>query len=403
MRRPDCQKASLVNARDTEGFFMASVTLEHVAKTYASKLGEVRALDDVSLAVSDREFAVLVGPSGCGKTSTLRVVAGLEEVTTGTIRIGDRVVTDVAPKDRDIAMVFQNYALYPHMTVFKNMAFGLKMRRVPKAQIKHRVHEVADMLGVSHLLDRKPAALSGGEKQRVAVGRAIARRPRVFLFDEPLSNLDAKLRMHMRTELKDLHRKLQTTIIYVTHDQEEAMTLGDRLIIMRAGRIQQCGAPLDVYDRPSNRFVAGFIGTPPMNLLEGRIEHDGSGAFFTGKAVRLAFPENLTGAMKALAGQEVVLGVRPEHMRFDGAGAQSDDPKQMEQTTGGVPQVRASVTVVEPLGDRITVHLVTRAGEPIVANVSPTVRVSPGQDITIAVDMTRAHLYASDDTGGRLH
>ncbi|GAF95045.1 unnamed protein product, partial [marine sediment metagenome] len=211
---------------------MATVTLEHVTKTYPSREGEVRAVDDLSLTVADRELVVVVGPSGCGKTTTLRSVAGLEEIDSGTIRIGDRDVTRMAPKDRDIAMVFQNYALYPHMTVFTNMAFGLKMRRVPKDRIKRKVHEVAEMLGLEQLLDRKPAALSGGERQRVAVGRAIVRRPQVFLFDEPLSNLDAKLRVHMRTEIKSLHRRLETTIIYVTHDQEEAMTLGDRLVIM---------------------------------------------------------------------------------------------------------------------------------------------------------------------------
>src|SRR3989304_3391716 len=251
---------------------MAGVTLEQVTRTFRTRKGEVRAVDDLSLSVGDGEFIVLVGPSGCGKTTTLRLIAGLEELTTGTIRIGDRVVNRVAPKDRDVAMVFQNYALYPHMTVYKNMAFGLKMRRVPRKDILRKVGEVAGKLGLTHLLERKPASLSGGECQRVAVGRAIGRKPQGFLFDEPLSNLDAGLRTQMRTELKDLHRELRTTVVYVTHDQEEAMTLGDRLVVLKEGVVQQCGTPLEVYNRPANRFVAGFIGTPPMNFFDGRLE-----------------------------------------------------------------------------------------------------------------------------------
>ena len=269
---------------------MASVTLEGVSCIFPAKGGAVRAVDDISLSVADREFVVLIGPSGCGKTTTLRLIAGLEEPSAGTIRIDDKNVDRVPPRHRDVAMVFQNYALYPHMTVFKNMAFGLKMRKVPKAQIRRKVGEVSEMLGLSHLLERKPADLSGGEAQRVALGRAIVRRPKVFLFDEPLSNLDARLRLNMRAELKALHRNLQTTMIYVTHDQEEAMTLGDRVAVLRDGRIQQCDDPMTVYEKPANVYVAGSIGTPLMNLFHGRLEEDGVDLAFTGKACRIVLP-----------------------------------------------------------------------------------------------------------------
>ena len=370
---------------------MATVTLRHVTKIYKAKKGEVRAVDDLCLEIAEREFLVLVGPSGCGKTTTLRLVAGLEEVSAGTIHIADRVVNDVPPKDRDIAMVFQNYALYPHMTVFKNMAFGLKMRRVPKEEIKRKVREVAAMLGIEQLLERKPAALSGGEQQRVAVGRAIVRTPRVFLFDEPLSNLDAKLRVHMRTELKSLHRKLQATIIYVTHDQEEAMTLGDRLVIMNRGVIQQCGPPLEVYNRPANRFVAGFIGTPAMNFLEGRIKRQGDSVLFAGEVGVLPFPPQQAEALAAQVGQEVVLGVRPEHLSLDGG----------EVTPAA--SLATSVTVVEPLGDTLNVHLVAPAGEPLVARLGPTASITPGEQITLAVDMSRVHVFAAAEPGQRLN
>src|SRR5687768_11476517 len=250
---------------------MARVDLEQVTKVFP---GGVKAVDSVDLAVADREFVVLVGPSGCGKSTTLRMIAGLEDVTSGTVRIGDRVVNDVPPKDRDIAMVFQNYALYPHMTVYKNMAFALKLRKVPKPQIQQRVIEAAKMLEIEHLLERRPRELSGGQRQRVAVGRAIVREPAAFLFDEPLSNLDAKLRVTTRAELKRLHRRLRTTTIYVTHDQEEAMTLGDRIVVMKDGAIQQADTPLRTYNHPANRFVAGFIGMPPMNFFDGTIRSE---------------------------------------------------------------------------------------------------------------------------------
>ena len=385
-----------------KGSFVATVTLENITKTYRAKRGEIRAVDDLSLAVADREFVVLVGPSGCGKTTTLRLVAGLEGVDAGTIRIGERVVNDVAPKDRDIAMVFQNYALYPHMTVFKNMGFGLKMRRTPKSEIKRKVQEAAAMLGIEHLLDRKPAALSGGEQQRVAVGRAIVRRPRVFLFDEPLSNLDAKLRVHMRTEIRRLHQEIQTTIIYVTHDQGEAMTLGNRLVIMDKGVVQQRGAPLDIYNRPANRFVAGFVGTPPMNFLDGRIEGDGDRLCFSGPPGRFTLPVELGRALKPYHGQAVILGVRPEHIRLDQAEMQSADPQPVDPRCL-TPSIQASIAVVEPLGDSINVHLAAPGGEKIVARVSPTVSVAPGQSVNATVDMSHAHVFSAGSMGQRLN
>ncbi len=382
---------------------MATVTLEHITKSYKAKGVVVRAVADLNLKMKDREFIVLVGPSGCGKTTTLRLVAGLEEVDAGTILIGDRVVNNVAPKDRDIAMVFQNYALYPHMTVFKNMGFGLKMRRVPKDEIKRKVHEVAGMLGIESLLDRKPAALSGGERQRVAVGRAIVRRPQVFLFDEPLSNLDAKLRTHMRTEIKSLHRKLQATIIYVTHDQEEAMTLGDRLVVMKGGVVQQCGTPLDVYNRPVNRFVGGFIGRPPMNFLEGRLKANDDTLFFSGgEQIWLEVPAAQAKALQQHVGRQVVLGIRPEHVQLTGAAGQqahdATDPSN-DDLSGGVDM---SITVVEPLGDRTHVHGTMPGGASFAVQTQSTTDIQPGQQRTAVIDMTRGHFFAASEAGERL-
>ncbi|MGB2985716.1 MAG: sn-glycerol-3-phosphate ABC transporter ATP-binding protein UgpC [Phycisphaerae bacterium] len=382
---------------------MASVTLDQVTKSFRSKDGEVSAVDDLSLAVADREFVVLVGPSGCGKTTTLRLIAGLEEVTAGTIRIGDRVVNDVAPRDRDIAMVFQNYALYPHMTVFNNMAFGLKMRRVPKSEIKCKVGEAARLLGIEHLLDRKPGALSGGERQRVALGRAIVRKPQVFLFDEPLSNLDARLRTQMRTEIKSLHRDLKTTILYVTHDQEEAMTLGNRIVILKEGVVQQCGTPLTVYNHPANRFVGGFIGTPPMNFLPGRLEGDGEAVFFTGRIGRLAIPPELAKTLKPHRGEAVALGIRPEHFRLAGAGGMpawggAIDPCQELDTVGEMV-----VRDVEPLGESTNVHLEVPTGDSVVARVSPTVTISPGQRVKLLVAMSQSHFFGAGERGERLN
>ncbi len=379
---------------------MATVEFTKANKAYKAKKHSVHAVTDFDLQVDDGQFVVLVGPSGCGKTTVLRLLAGLEELTSGHIRIGARVVDRVAPKDRDVAMVFQNYALYPHMTVFDNMAFGLKMRRVPKAEIKSKVNDVAAMLGLDQLLGRKPAALSGGEQQRVAVGRAIVRRPQVFLFDEPLSNLDALQRVRMRTEIKQRHRQLQTTTIYVTHDQEEAMTLGDRLVIMRDGVIQQVGAPLDVYRRPANRFVAGFIGMPTMNFFEGQITKDNGMLSFVGDVGRLPLPCDMTEAMHACGTPAVTLGLRPEHVRV-GVGADRAD--QSRDASPAMAKLDATVMMVEPLGETVNVHLEGADGVTIVARATLADSIRAGQGISLDVDMRNAHVFNPDDGGMRLN
>lgn len=382
---------------------MAGVTLEQVTRTFRTRKGEVRAVDDLSLSVGNGEFIVLVGPSGCGKTTTLRLIAGLEELTAGTICIGDRVVNRVAPKDRDVAMVFQNYALYPHMTVYKNMAFGLKMRRVPKGEIKRKVGEVAEKLGLTHLLDRKPAALSGGECQRVAVGRAIVRKPQVFLFDEPLSNLDAGLRTQMRTELKDLHRELRTTVVYVTHDQEEAMTLGDRMVVLKEGVVQQCGTPLEVYNRPANRFVAGFVGTPPMNFFDGQLECNDGVVCFAGRIGRLLLPQSMSMSLHRHGGEAVVLGIRPQRAMVKDGGPRVEAEERPGSSDLADRTVIGGATVrhIEPLGDSINIHLRTAGGASIVARVTPTTAVSPGQTVSVGLDLSYAHVFSADD-GRRL-
>src|SRR5436853_3037941 len=304
---------------------MAKVTVNHVYKIYPAEKGSsVTAVDDVNLEIADREFVVLVGPSGCGKSTTLRMIAGLEEISRGDIYIGERRGNDVAPKDRYIAMVFQNYALYPHMTVYDNMAFGLKMRKFPKPEIAKRVGEAAEILGIQELLKRKPRQLSGGQRQRVAVGRAIVRHPQVFLFDEPLSNLDAKLRVQMRVELKRLHERLETTAIYVTHDQVEAMTLGSRVVVMKDGWVQQVGEPLEIYSKPLNRFVAGFIGSPSMNFIPVTLT-DGSGTLFAeASGLKIKVPPQKAQSLMPYKGQGVTLGVRPEDLRV-AAGSDSPD------------------------------------------------------------------------------
>ena len=288
---------------------MAQVVLKDLVKRFSE---EVIAVNSVNLDIQDKEFIVLVGPSGCGKTTTLRMVAGLEDISGGEIRIGDRLVNDVPPKDRNIAMVFQNYALYPHMTVYKNMAFSLKLRRTPKAEIEQRVKAAADILGIGELLERKPKQLSGGQRQRVAVGRAIVRQPEVFLFDEPLSNLDAKLRVNMRAELIKLHERLDSTMIYVTHDQVEAMTMGDRIVVMRNGFIQQVGSPMQVYNEPTNQFVAGFIGSPPMNFLEAMLVQENGAVQVDVKGSRLTLPADRAKQVEGYVNQPVVFGIRPE-------------------------------------------------------------------------------------------
>lgn len=370
---------------------MAQVTLDRVEKIYK---GGVRAVNGVSLRINDGQFVVLVGPSGCGKSTTLRMIAGLEEISSGTISIGDRVVNTVAPKDRDIAMVFQNYALYPHMTVYENMAFGLKLRKTPKAEIEERVREASAILGLDEYLQRKPKALSGGQRQRVAVGRAIVREPACFLFDEPLSNLDAKLRVSMRSELKALHQRLKTTTVYVTHDQEEAMTLGDLVVVMAGGDIQQAGTPDEVFRTPVNRFVAGFVGTPPMNFLDGSLARDGDRVVWTESAkqpVTIAIPEPLATYAKDNLGRPCVLGVRP--------GAISVSPDAPHDTSFLV-----TVAVVEPLGEQTDLRLTTPSGVLLTARVPSVHGRMPavGDTVRVAIDPARVHAFEPGPFGRAL-
>jgi multiple sugar transport system ATP-binding protein len=351
---------------------MARVLLKSLNK----KFDETHAVKDVNLEIRDREFVVLVGPSGCGKTTTLRMVAGLEEVTSGEISIDGRVVNDLPPMDRDIAMVFQNYALYPHMSVYDNMAFGLKMRKFARAEIEKRVRQAADILGIHALLERRPRQLSGGQRQRVALGRAIVRHPRVFLFDEPLSNLDAKLRVQMRVELKRLHERLETTAIYVTHDQVEAMTLGDRVVVMKDGVVQQVGQPLELYAKPANRFVAGFIGSPAMNFADVTIASGGGTLWAEAQGLRIRAPERIS----AYAGQRVTLGIRPEALRL----ANGTDPADYA--------FESTVEVVEPLGNEILLDV--RAGTHLlVARVDPATRVKVRDAVRLALDPERLHFF----------
>ena len=356
---------------------MANVILKDVVKQFNT----TTAVDRLSVEIPDREFAVLVGPSGCGKTTALRMIAGLEAVTSGEIYIGDRLVNDVNPKDRDIAMVFQNYALYPHMNVRENLGFGLKMRKFPKAEIDRRVQEAADILGIHELLDRRPKQLSGGQRQRVAVGRAIVRKPKVFLFDEPLSNLDAKLRVAMRAEISKLHRRLGATIIYVTHDQVEAMTMADRIFIMNQGRLQQSGRPLEVYRQPANRFVAGFIGSPAMNFMDATLVNDTGGYAVDAGGFRLRLPEPFWAGMDRLAGHPVVFGVRPEDIAAATSGA------------GAGATLRARAEVVETLGAETFVHL--SCGEhTLVARIdSPEHPPAVGEMLTVELKMIKTHLF----------
>ena len=357
---------------------MASVTLSNVTKRYGAAASPVTAVRDLSLAILDKEFMVLVGPSGCGKTTALRMIAGLEEISGGTIAFGARVVNDVEPRDRDIAMVFQNYALYPHMTVFENMAFGLRLRKMPRAQIDSRVGATADLLGLQPLLKRRPGELSGGQRQRVALGRAIVREPQVFLMDEPLSNLDAKLRVQTRAELIKLHRRLGITTIYVTHDQVEAMTMGDRMAVMKDGVLQQCDTPMAIYNRPANMFVAGFIGTPSMNLLEATLREQGER--FIAEAEGLRAPLAATGgALRDYVGRKIVVGIRPADLEHPPA-----DP--------GASVLRASVEMVEPMGDVSTVFL-TAGALPIVATLNGTTDVKEGDSLDLAVDPAKMHVF----------
>ncbi|PZC52640.1 MULTISPECIES: ABC transporter ATP-binding protein [unclassified Mesotoga] len=358
---------------------MAEVTLEKVGKTYPNG---VKAVLDANLEVKDKEFLVLLGPSGCGKTTTLRMIAGLEEITEGTIKIGGKVVNDVEPKDRDIAMVFQNYALYPHMSVYENMAFGLKLRKTPKPEIEERVMEAARILGIEQLLDRKPKQLSGGQRQRVAVGRAIVRKPKVFLFDEPLSNLDAKLRVQMRAELKRLHQNLQATIIYVTHDQVEAMTMADKIVIMKDGIIQQIGDPYSVYFEPKNKFVAGFIGTPAMNFISAKLVSEGGKVWVVKEDMKLLVPEDKVERLEHLVGKDTTFGIRPEDI-YDKM--YSVAPKEEFI-------VKGDVEVVEPLGSETLIHANIH-GDDIVAKVDPKSRASSGDKMDLVFDMSMMHLF----------
>ena len=363
---------------------MAQVILKDIKKVYDNTFTAVK---DANLEIADKEFMVIVGPSGCGKTTTLRMIAGLEDITEGTVTIADRVVNDIPPKDRDIAMVFQNYALYPHMTVYQNMAFGLKLRKTPKDEINQRVIDVAQMLGIEELLTRKPKALSGGQRQRVALGRAIVRKPAAFLFDEPLSNLDAKLRVTTRAELKALHHRLQTTSIYVTHDQAEAMTLGDRICVMYNGVIQQVAPPMEVYDKPINRFVAGFLGTPAMNFFNGNIEvKDNQPVFVLTNGISITL-SGLNSDLSSFEDQEMVLGIRPEHLTVEKLDDQDDNT------------IPATVNVVEPLGDRKDVYLTASNGQKFIANLDPHVQLKPDDQVNIYIDINQVHVFEPGDTG----
>ena len=377
---------------------MASVTLDKVLKVYGSGRNAVCALDQVSLNVRNHELLVLVGPSGCGKSSSLRLIAGLDRPDAGTIRIEDRIVNDVPPHRRDVALVFQDFALYPTMNVYKNLAFALKMRRVPRDRIDRQVRQAAEWLELSDLFDRLPATLSGGEKQRTALGRALVRRPRVFLLDEPLASLDASLRTRLRTEIKALHQRLAATMIYVTHDQEEAMTLGDRIAIMKNGVIQQCGTPIDVYNRPANRFVASFIGQPAMSFLRATLVRDRDRLHFqTQCGAQLPFPSDSLGSEQEPPSPDVVLGLRPEHVIPQGL--EHDGRNTTAQENNGL--VSVTVNVVEPLGDRTYLHATTRAEERIVARVPPGMSCRAGDELRWQLDMNNVHLFADDKTGLR--
>ena len=355
---------------------MARVLIRSLNKFY----DDFHAVIDVNLEIRDKEFVVLVGPSGCGKTTTLRMVAGLESITSGQVLIGDTVVNELAPMDRDIAMVFQNYALYPHMSVYDNMAFGLKMRKVNRDDIRKRVYEAADVLGIRDYLNRKPRQLSGGQRQRVALGRAIVRHPQVFLFDEPLSNLDAKLRVQMRVELKKLHNRLNTTAIYVTHDQVEAMTLGDRVVVMRGGVVQQVGEPLELYNKPVNRFVAGFLGSPAMNFASVQVTNGSSGLRAGNAGLAIDIPAEIGSRLAPFAGRDVILGVRPEDLAI----ANGSDPPGL--------CFEALVEVVERLGAESLLDLQV-GGQTMVASVEPNVRAKRGDKLRIALRPERLHFF----------
>jgi multiple sugar transport system ATP-binding protein len=363
---------------------MATVELKNIAKVFD---GNVRAVDGANITIQDKEFVIFVGPSGCGKSTTLRMIAGLEEISEGELLIDGKHVNDVPPKDRDIAMVFQNYALYPHMTVYQNMAFGLKMRKLPKDDIDLRVREAARILDIETLLERRPRQLSGGQRQRVAVGRAIVRHPKVFLFDEPLSNLDAKLRVQMRTELVELHERLKATMIYVTHDQVEAMTMGDKIVVMKDGRIQQVGSPLYLYNHPINKFVAGFLGTPPMNFVEVKVVEEGGSVLIDEGAFRLQVTGTQAPYLRPYAGKTVWFGIRPEDLPCtQGAGTSTVDAK---------------VAVVEPLGADINLYAVV-GNHKLTARVAPHHLYKIGEAVSFSPFMEKARFFDKETEGSIL-
>ena len=359
---------------------MASITLENICKVYPNGF---QAVKDFNLNVADKEFIIFVGPSGCGKSTTLRMIAGLEDISSGELKIDGKLMNSVEPKDRDIAMVFQNYALYPHMTVFDNMAFGLKLRKVPKDEIKKKVDEAADILGLKPYLDRKPKALSGGQRQRVAMGRAIVRNPKVFLMDEPLSNLDAKLRVQMRTEISRLHDRLGATIIYVTHDQTEAMTLGTRIVVMKDGVVQQVDTPQNLYNAPCNLFVAGFIGSPQMNFLDAKITKEGSTVFATIDDAKLEIPAAKAKALEdqGYVGKTVVMGIRPEHLNDAAIDEHPTDNK-----------ITAKIRVYELLGAEVYLYF-DFGGTQMTARVDPKTTAKMGEETTFTLDMNMAHFF----------
>ncbi|MBW7477665.1 sn-glycerol-3-phosphate ABC transporter ATP-binding protein UgpC [Paenibacillus oenotherae] len=362
---------------------MAGVRLEHIYKKYAGT--DKASVTDVNLDIKDKEFLVLVGPSGCGKSTTLRMIAGLEDITEGKLFIGERLVNDVAPKDRDIAMVFQSYALYPHMNVYQNMAFGLKLRKFKKADIDKRVREAAKILDIEHLLERKPKALSGGQRQRVALGRAIVREPQVFLMDEPLSNLDAKLRGQMRAEITKLAKRLETTVIYVTHDQIEAMTMGDRIVVMKDGFIQQAASPEELYNHPINIFVAGFIGSPSMNFINGTLSDQGGAVRFKTNGVDVVVPEGRAQLLrdKGMIGKEVIMGLRPEDLH--------EEPVFLEASPNSI--VNANVDVAENLGHEILLYMNGVGNDTVIARVDGRSNVKEGSKLKLAIDMNKVHIF----------
>lgn len=367
---------------------MAGVRLDHVVKKYAGNAEST--VKDFHLDVKDKEFLVLVGASGCGKSTTLRMIAGLEEITEGQLFIGERLVNDVAPKDRDIAMVFQSYALYPHMNVYQNMAFGLKLRKFKKADIDARVKEAARILDIEHLLERKPKALSGGQRQRVALGRAIVREPQVFLMDEPLSNLDAKLRVAMRAEISKLHKRLQTTVIYVTHDQTEAMTMGDRIVVMDKGIIQQADTPENIYNTPVNMFVAGFIGSPAMNFVEGKLVNDGQSLFFDAKGIHVEVPDGKAKSLKdkGYVGKDIIMGIRPEDFH--------DEPVFIQASPKTI--VKAYVEVAENLGHEMFLYITGLSNETMVCRVDGRSAVKENSNVELAIDMNKVHFFDKETT-----